>query len=93
MGRPRKVVPPSKALITLYELEARWAEFLTKETGRLHKPEFPRELAPAYLSWCKRNWGSWESQERLRRQQMAALELIDTHQIDFYVNAQPIRPY
>ena len=83
----------NKTIITLHQLEELFAKHLEKETGRVVRPEFPRELAPAYFKWCKRNWGAWEQQRDIRRQQLAILEISETHEIDFYIKSAPIRPF
>lgn len=71
-------------VIDLFELEKLVAKKLTEETGRIHAPEFPIELAPAYRSYCRKAPTAWTAQQQKRLAQLDQLELLHTTVIDFY---------
>jgi len=81
-----------KKVITLFDLETLWAEHLHKEDGKVHTPEYPMELNPAYHSFCRRSWSAWTLQKEKRLYQLATLDMLETVLIDYYIETQPIRP-
>ena len=83
---------PDKKVITLQQLEDLWAEHLYRTTGLLQPKGFPIEKAPAFFTACKRSWSFFGEQKRKRDQQLAILDMIDTHEIDYYVKQKPITP-
>jgi len=76
-----------KQLISIKEFQA----MIDKENG--HSPTEPIETQPAWGSYCRRTMGAWERQKQFRQEQLDALEMLDTHEIDYYVVTQPIRSF
>jgi len=82
----------SKKIITLFALEKLWAEHLKKETGKIYAVDYPIELTPAYVSYCRRTWGAWDQWKNKRIEQLAKMGMLETHAIDYYESQDPIRP-
>jgi hypothetical protein len=82
-----------KKVITLEELETLYAKKVSDESGKIVTTTQPMELTPGWFSYCKRHWGVWHKQEEARRQQLAYLDLIETHEIDYYKNTKAIVPF
>ena len=78
--------------ITLLELEKLWSKHLSALDGKLHVVQHPMELSPAYPSYCRRNWTAWQENKQRRMQQLAELDMIETHLIDYYEDNDPITP-
>jgi hypothetical protein len=77
-----------KKIITLHQLEKLWHAHI----GGTGLPNHPMELSPAYRSFCKRNWTAWHDQRRRRYEQLDDLDMLDTHDIDYYIETKPILP-
>ena len=75
-----------KQLISLTEFQ----KLIDKENG--YQPSIPVELNAAWGSYCKRTWGAWDRQKQFRLEQLDALDMLNTHELDYYAHAQPIRP-
>jgi hypothetical protein len=37
--------------------------------------------------------GAWQRQKQFRLEQLDAMDMLDTHEIDYYVVTQPIRAF
>ena len=83
----------TKTIITLQELDILWAKHRQEQTGKIQIPEVSMELSPGYYSWCKRSPNAWFAQKEKRIQQLIKLDLIMTHEIDYYLKTEPITPY
>lgn len=81
-----------KKLITLFELERRYAKKQEEEYGIIIRPEHPQELSPAWPSFCKRNWTAWHKLKEKRYEQLVYLEIHETHEVDYYKTTEPIMP-
>jgi hypothetical protein len=81
-----------KKVITLFDLEKLWAEYLQTQDGKVHTIEHPMELSPAYISYCRRSWSAWTTQKEKRIYQLATLDMLETVLIDYYIETKPIRP-
>ena len=79
-----------KKIITLHDLEKLWAEYQGKKTGKIIVPDFPQELTPAWRSYCHKRFGAWQELHRKRKIQLGALGILETHDIDFYLDNEEI---
>jgi hypothetical protein len=79
-------------VITLKDLEDLWAKWLYEQTGTPQKAEYPQELTPAWIPYCKSHWGAYESMLEKREKQLKMMGMDKTHQIDWYANRKPVRP-
>ena len=83
----------AKRIITLVELESLYAKYQEEKTGKIVRPETPMELSPAWNSYCKNNWIAFQKGKERRQYQLVELDMIETHEIDYYVNTKPITPF
>lgn len=81
-----------KKTITLFELDRKYRQAILDDTGVVLPKEFPWELAPAFRSYCRSNWGAFEQARQMRLQQLAYLDMVETHVIDYYEETKPILP-
>lgn len=82
----------TKTVITLQDLENLWAKWMYDQTGIPQKAEYPQELTPAWIPYCKSHWGAYDSMLDKREKQLNMMGMSDTHQIDWYVNRKPVNP-
>jgi hypothetical protein len=82
-----------KTLITLKELEVLYAKFQEEQTGKIVRPQHPIELSPGWNSYCKQHWTAFEQGRQRREYQLVELDMIETHEIDYYKNTPPIVPF
>ena len=76
-----------KQLISIKDFQS----MIDKQTGK--SPSEPIELQPAWGSYCRRTMGAWERQKQFRLEQLDAMDMLDTHEIDYYVVTQPIKVF
>jgi hypothetical protein len=50
------------------------------------------EASPAWGSYCKRTWGAWERHKQFRLEELDALDMLETYEIDYYLKTNPINP-
>jgi hypothetical protein len=76
----------TKQIITLHELEQMIAKAKSEFEGKPYKPDYPKELTPAWIPYCNKTWGAFAFQFKHRETQMGVLGILETHEIDFYKN-------
>jgi len=81
-----------KQIITLQELEEKFATAYRTTTGHNRWPESPPELTPGWERYCRRTWGAWDLQKQHREEQLIYLNLHNIVEIDYYKDRLPIRP-
>jgi hypothetical protein len=82
MGRPKKLLEDTFITITLQDFEDLWCKH------RGWQRSVPMELSPM---WSKYVAGDPTAENRLyqqRRAQLHELEMLHTHQIDYYIGFQ-----
>jgi hypothetical protein len=82
-----------KTIITLYQLNELWRDYVFEKHGNKIPLEVPMELTPMYPSYCRSKPTAWYNQQQKRKQQMILLEIIDTHAIDYYETTQQITSF
>jgi len=81
-----------KTIITLLELEEKFAHAIRSKTGKNRWPESPPEYSSAWENYCRKFWGAWDKQKQLREEQLIYLDLHNVCEIDYYKDRAPIRP-
>lgn len=75
-----------KTIISIQDFE----DMVSKANGT--QRQVACESTPAWGSYCKRTWGAWARQYQYRLEQLDALDMLDTHEIDYYLKTEPIHP-
>jgi hypothetical protein len=79
MGRP----PKGKKTMTLQEFEDLWSKHMN------YPKTIPMELTPSFFSYCKSDPTAEYRLYRRRMSQLDELELLETVQIDYYIDWKP----
>jgi len=84
-------VKPKKT-IGLFELDRKYRQAIQDDTGVVLPKEYPIELTPAWRSYCRSNWTAFADAKQRRLEQLAYLDMVETHVIDYYEETKPILP-